>query len=159
MEADNLLEGGSDNGCGGVGVAQGDEMRIFGEAIDHRQDHGFPTRLRKSLNEVHGDVLPDRSGNVERLKEPDRVQLFSLVALANRAPADEVVDEAAVVRREECGALPVQSSGHPHGPCHVLGAGVAPITPTCPARRCSPCHRRSSSQAPSSLMQSGLASR
>jgi hypothetical protein len=32
MEADDTVEGASD-GCGGVGVAERDEMGIFGEAI------------------------------------------------------------------------------------------------------------------------------
>jgi hypothetical protein len=98
MEADNLPKEGRNDGCGSVGVAHRDEVHVFGEPIDHGQDNRFPARLRESLDEVHGYVLPHRSGNVERLKDTGRVEVLSLMALANRAPANEVVDEAIVVR-------------------------------------------------------------
>jgi hypothetical protein len=109
MEADDLLKEGRGDGRGGVGVAQCDEVRIFGEAIDHCQDYQFPVRLQKSFNEVHGSVLPYHCGNVEWLEEAGRVQVLSLMALANRALADEVADEAVIVRHEERGAQLMKS--------------------------------------------------
>jgi hypothetical protein len=36
-----------------VGVPQGDEVCIFGQAIDDRQDHGLAPHLRESFDEVH----------------------------------------------------------------------------------------------------------
>jgi hypothetical protein len=109
MEADDLLKEGRGDGRGGVGVAQCDEVRIFGEAIDHCQDYQFPVRLQKSFNEVHGSVLPYHCGNVEWLEEAGRVQVLGLMALANRALADEVADEVVIVRHEERGAQLMKS--------------------------------------------------
>jgi hypothetical protein len=84
-------------------------MHVFGEAIDHHQDNRFLARLRESLDEVHVYVLPHRSGDVEWLEEAGRVQVLSLVSLANRATTNEVADEAAVVQRKECGAQSMKS--------------------------------------------------
>jgi hypothetical protein len=53
MNVDNLLKEGNGDGRGGVWMAQGDEVCVFGEVIHHCQDHGFSARLREPLDEVH----------------------------------------------------------------------------------------------------------
>lgn len=42
-----------------VRVAQWDEVRILGESINDREDDQFPVNARQTLDEVHGDVLPN----------------------------------------------------------------------------------------------------
>ena len=59
MEADDVVEESSRDGGGGVGVAERDEVRVFGEAVDHRENDGLAAHLGKALDEVHGDVIPD----------------------------------------------------------------------------------------------------
>jgi hypothetical protein len=44
--------------CISVWVAERDEMRILGEAIDHREDNRLAPDFRQPFNEVHGDVGP-----------------------------------------------------------------------------------------------------
>jgi hypothetical protein len=34
-------------------VAEGDEVRVLGEAVDDGEDDGFPVDLGKAFNEIH----------------------------------------------------------------------------------------------------------
>jgi hypothetical protein len=116
METDDLLEEGCGDRCCGVGVAQRDEVHVFGEVVNHCQDDGLPACLQEALDEVHGDVLPYRGGDVERLEEASQVEVLRLLALADRAPANEFTDEAAVVHSEEHGSQQMK---------HLLGTLMA----------------------------------
>jgi len=53
MQANNHLEEGTCDRHGNVGVVEGDEAGVFGEAIDHCDDNEFPMHLGQVLNEIH----------------------------------------------------------------------------------------------------------
>jgi len=88
-------------------MAERDEVRVFGEPIDHRQHYRFAAHLWKPLNEVHCDVLPDRRGNGQGLKKTRRVEMLRLVALTSAAE-DEVAHQLVGVRAVEQGAKTVE---------------------------------------------------
>lgn len=56
MQADNPLKEGAGNRCGGVGVAEVDEVCILGEAVNDGEDDGFLVDLGQAFDEVHRDV-------------------------------------------------------------------------------------------------------
>jgi hypothetical protein len=69
MKSDDLFEERHrDHPCS-IWVAQGNEMGIFGQEIDHRQDHRLATHLRKVVDIVHGNALPHHIRHVEWLEE------------------------------------------------------------------------------------------
>jgi hypothetical protein len=68
VEAHNVVEEGLNDGDSGVGVGKGDEVRVLGEAVDDGEHHGLAPDARKSLDEVHGDVRPYRTWNLQRLQ-------------------------------------------------------------------------------------------
>ena len=49
-------------------MTQGDEVRVLGEAVNHREDDGFAAHLGKALDEVHGNIRPHLGGYVQRLE-------------------------------------------------------------------------------------------
>jgi hypothetical protein len=69
VQTNNPLEEGIGDGRGGVGVAEGDEVSIFGEVIDHREDDGFAMDFGQAHNEVHRDVDPHLGQYVEGLEQ------------------------------------------------------------------------------------------
>jgi hypothetical protein len=89
MEPDNVLgEGRRDRG-GGVRVAQGDEVAVLGQAIDHRQDHRLAAHLWESFHEVHRDVLPNLQRHGQWLQQAGRMQVLCFMSLAGGAALDE----------------------------------------------------------------------
>jgi hypothetical protein len=69
VKADDLVEEDSSDGRRSVGVADRDEVSIFGEAVDYGEDDRFSTNTREVLDEVHGDVRPNQTQDVERLQQ------------------------------------------------------------------------------------------
>lgn len=69
MQAGYPLKEGVGDGRGGLGVADGDEVSIFGEAADDGEDDGFPVDFGQGLDENHRDVGPHLGQHVEGLKE------------------------------------------------------------------------------------------
>lgn len=65
MEPHDLVEEGLGDICRVVGVVEGDEVCVFGEEVDHREDLQLVTDLRESLNEIHGGVGLDGIKNVQ----------------------------------------------------------------------------------------------
>jgi hypothetical protein len=90
VEPHNAVEEHSSNDGGCVGVHQGDEMRVFGEAIHHGEDDGFPVHARQPLHEIHGNVRPHRRWQRQRLEQTGRLQLLGLIPLADGARPDKV---------------------------------------------------------------------
>ena len=66
--ADDAGEEGACHRSRSVGMAEGDEVRVLGEAINHREDDGLPAHLGQPFDEVHGDVRPHLGGHVQRLQ-------------------------------------------------------------------------------------------
>jgi hypothetical protein len=90
VELDDVVEEGLGDGERCVRVAQGNEVRHLGEPVDDGEDHRLAADLRKSLDEVHGNVTPDGLRDVQRLKKTGRVQVLCFVALAHPAAAHEL---------------------------------------------------------------------
>ena len=67
MEAHDAVEEGTGDRSSGVGVAERDEMRILGEAIDHREDDRFAIDLGQALDKIHRNVGPNLGRHVEGL--------------------------------------------------------------------------------------------
>jgi hypothetical protein len=68
METNDAVEEGLRNRHGNVGVAERNEVGILGETIHNGEHHRLAAHTWKSLYEVHGDVRPNRAGNVEGLQ-------------------------------------------------------------------------------------------
>ena len=51
MEADDAVEEGPRHGGGCIWMTQGDEVRVLGGAVNHREDDGFAAHLGKALDE------------------------------------------------------------------------------------------------------------
>jgi hypothetical protein len=73
MEADNGVEECLSDRDGSVWVAKGNEVCILGEPVDDGEDDRFATNTRKPLNEIHGDVCPNCTGNFQGLQQSCRV--------------------------------------------------------------------------------------
>jgi hypothetical protein len=58
MQLEDIVKEQLNNLLGMKGVAQGDEMCIFSEFVNHYQDGVFAFRLWKCFNEIHGNMLP-----------------------------------------------------------------------------------------------------
>jgi hypothetical protein len=58
VEADDAVEEGPGHGRGCIGVSEGDEVHVLGEAVNHREDDRLAAHLGKALDEVHGDISP-----------------------------------------------------------------------------------------------------
>jgi hypothetical protein len=58
VEADDAVKEGPGHRRGCIGVTEGDEVRVLGEAVNHREDDRLAAHLGKALNEVHGDISP-----------------------------------------------------------------------------------------------------
>ena len=69
MQANNHLEEGTCDRHGNVGVVEGDEAGVFGEAIDHCDDNEFPMHLGQVLNEIHWNVDPHLRQHVKGLEQ------------------------------------------------------------------------------------------
>ena len=69
VEAHNLVEEGTRHRGRRVGVAEGDEVRIFGEPVDDGEDDRLAADARESFHEVECDILPYRCGHRKRLEE------------------------------------------------------------------------------------------
>ena len=82
-------------------MAQGDEVRIFGEAVDHRQNDRLAIDLGQALDEIHGDVGPYLGRHVEGLQQTSRLQRLRLVPLTSVARPNEVLDEGTITVNEE----------------------------------------------------------
>ena len=65
---DDAVEEGACHRSSRVGMTEDDEVRVLGEAINHREDDGLAANLRQPLDEVHGDVRPHLGGHVQRLQ-------------------------------------------------------------------------------------------
>jgi hypothetical protein len=104
VQADHLGEESPSDGRCSVGVAEGDEMAVHGEAIHHREDDGLAVHSGKALDEVHGDVRPDLGWHLQWLQQVGWLQRLRLVALACGACLDVVTNDGAVVLDVEVGA-------------------------------------------------------
>jgi hypothetical protein len=58
MEVDDAVEEGPGHERGCIGVTEGDEVRVLGEAVNYREDDRLAAHLGKALDEVHGDISP-----------------------------------------------------------------------------------------------------
>jgi hypothetical protein len=129
METDDLLVEGYGDGCGGVGVAQRNEVRVLGEAVDHRHYDRLPAHLRETLDDVHGDVLPYRGGNVELLEEADgwrcsvlwRWQTEHLYLATGSCRVHACGDRARRVSLLGLRQSPSTARLLLHGPCRAIG--------------------------------------
>ena len=104
METDDALKEGAGDGRGGVGVAERDEVRVLGEAVNHREDDGLAAHFGEALDEVHGDVRPHLRRHLERLQHPSRTEGLRLVALARLARAHPIPDQCTIAGDVEVGA-------------------------------------------------------
>ena len=68
METHDSFKEGIGNGSNGVGVTEGDEMRILGEAIDHHEDDRLAIDLGQVLDKIHRNVSPNLGWHVEGLQ-------------------------------------------------------------------------------------------
>jgi hypothetical protein len=100
MEPDDGVEKCLGDQRHGVWVAEGGEVGIFQKSVHHRQDDRLVADLGETLDEVKCDVAPYVGRYCQRLQEAGRMKVSCLVALAHRAAADEVVNQAVVARRE-----------------------------------------------------------
>jgi hypothetical protein len=98
VQPDNAIEEGTDDGGRSVGVAKGDEMRVHGEAVDHREYDGFPANLGQTLDEVHGDIRPHLGRNVEGLQQAGGLQRLGLVPLASVARPHPILDKGTLLK-------------------------------------------------------------
>ena len=69
MQSNDAIEESIGDEGGGVGVTQGNEMHILGEAVDHCENDGFAADLGQPLNEVHGDINPHLRRYFEGLQQ------------------------------------------------------------------------------------------
>jgi hypothetical protein len=90
-------------------VAEGDEVRILGEAVDDSKDHRLPMDLREALDEVHGDVGPHLGRHLKQLEQTSRLRGWRLVALARDAGTNVVLDECSITQDVEFLAQAVKS--------------------------------------------------
>lgn len=100
---DHTVEEGTRDGCGGVRVAKRNEVRVFGEAVDHSEDDKLAADFPEALDEVHRNIRPHLSWNVEGLQQASGLQRLRLVALACAARAHPILDKGAVTRDVEVG--------------------------------------------------------
>lgn len=87
--------------------------------VDHYQDEVIvPGSLRQRANEVHAYVLPDSTGNRQRLELACRPPSDRFVALTHYTTPHLVINVIPHVR-------PVQVSGHQAvGPVHTYMTGI-----------------------------------
>jgi len=65
-----------------MGMAEGTKMTIFGEAINHNQDHYLASRFREPLNEIHRNICPNPCRDGQGFEQSKKECHFTLVALA-----------------------------------------------------------------------------
>ena len=85
-------------------MAERDEVRVLGEAVDHREYDRLAPDLRKALDEVHGDVRPHLGRHLQRLQQLRRLQSLRLVALTSTAGPHPVLDQGTIAGNVEVGA-------------------------------------------------------
>jgi len=68
VQPDDAVKEGTCHHSRCIGVAECNEVRIFGEAIDHREDDRFATDLWQAFNEVHRNICPHLGQNSEGLQ-------------------------------------------------------------------------------------------
>ena len=68
MQTNNVVEECTCDRGSGVGLGEGDEVRILGESIDHCENDGFTADLGQALDKIHRDVRPNLGWNVEGLQ-------------------------------------------------------------------------------------------
>jgi len=88
-------------------MAQRNEMSRLREPIHHCQDHHLAVHLGKSLNEVHGHIRPDRRRDPQWLKKASRVEMLTLVTLANGARPNEVLNHHTIIGKMKISPQPV----------------------------------------------------
>lgn len=81
--------------AGGVGVFGGDEVGLFGEAVDGDKDSIVSFRWGEVDDVVDGDGMPGSWGNRERGKEAIGFVVWWFSSLAGLAGAYVVIDEVA----------------------------------------------------------------
>lgn len=99
VEVDDVVEEGLSDGDGGVGMAEGDEMRVLGEAADDGDHLRLAIHTRKPLDEVHDYVGPHGTGDFQRLQQTRQVQMLHLVLLAGGAALDVVPNQQGRIQR------------------------------------------------------------
>jgi hypothetical protein len=67
MEADDAVEESAGHERGGVRMAERNEVRILGEAVDHHEDEGLAAHLGQPLDEVHGNIRPHLRRHIKGL--------------------------------------------------------------------------------------------
>lgn len=78
--------------CRRVWVIVGNEVHIFGEAVDDSKGDRLPVDLGKALDEVQ-DAHSYLGQHIEWLNGTNLVQGWRLVALTRDTCTDEVIDE------------------------------------------------------------------
>ena len=72
MQPDDAVEEGARDRRRCVRVAEGDDVRVLGEAVHHGEDDRLPMYLGELLDEVHGDVRPHLGRHLKRLQQTRR---------------------------------------------------------------------------------------
>jgi len=62
-------------------MAEGKKMTIFGEVINHNQDHCLPSRFREPFNEIHRNICPNPCRDGQGFEQSRKECHFTLVAL------------------------------------------------------------------------------
>ena len=73
MKPDIAVKEGTSDGRRGVGVAERDEVRVLGEAIDDGEDDRLAADLGQPLDKVHGDVNPHLGWHGQGLQQARRL--------------------------------------------------------------------------------------
>jgi len=68
MQTNNAVEECTCNRGDRVGMAEGDEVRVLGESINHHENDRFATDLGQALDRIHRDVRPNLGQNIEGLQ-------------------------------------------------------------------------------------------
>ncbi|KAK8936091.1 hypothetical protein KSP39_PZI012966 [Platanthera zijinensis] len=68
MKPNNLASEKSNNRLAGMGMAQGEEMSVFGQLINHHQNDRLALRSRQAINEIHGHCIPNLVRNLQGSK-------------------------------------------------------------------------------------------
>jgi hypothetical protein len=104
VEPDNGVDEGHGNSRCRVGVAEGDEVCILGEAVHHYQDDRLTADLGDADDKIERDVEPYTRWHRKRLQEAHQVKVLCFVALPHKEASNEVIEQLVVAQGEEGGA-------------------------------------------------------
>ena len=82
MKMKDLVQENLSNGRGCIGMAESTKMTIFGEAMNHNQNHTVPSIFREPVNEIHRNICPYLGRYGQGLEQSQKGCCFTLIALA-----------------------------------------------------------------------------